>query len=38
MESRLLVEIATTADMQLIPLMAESEKEVKSHLIRVKEE
>ena len=38
MESRLLVEIATTADMQLIPLMAESEEKVMSLLMRVKEE
>ena len=38
-ESRLLGEISTTSDMQMIPtLMAESEQEIKSLLMRVKEE
>ena len=39
LESRLLGEIPTTSDMQMIPLlMAESEEELNSFLIRVKEE
>ena len=38
-ESRLPGEISTTLDMQMIPtLMAQSEQELKSHLMRVKEE
>ena len=38
LESRLLGEVSTTSDMQIIPtLMAESEEELKSHLMRVKE-
>ena len=38
MESRLLGEISTTSDIQMIPtLMAESEEELKSLLMRVKE-
>ena len=38
-ESRLLGEISTTSDMQMIPtLMAESKKELKSLLMKVKEE
>ena len=36
--SRLLAEISTTSDIQMIPLMAESEEELKSFLMRVKEE
>ena len=38
MESSLLVEIATTSDMQLIPLIVESEEKLMSLLMRVKEE
>ena len=38
-ESRLPGEISTTSDMQMVPLlMAESEEELKSFLIKVKEE
>ena len=38
LESRLLGEISTTLDMQMIPLlMVESEEELKSLLMRVKE-
>ena len=39
MESRLLGEISTTSDIQMIPtLMAESEEELKSLFMRVKED
>ena len=39
LESRLPIEISTTSDMQMITLqLAESEEELKSLLIRVKEE
>ena len=39
LESRLLVEISITSDMQMTPtLMAESEEELKSLLMKVKEE
>ena len=38
MESRLLIEIATSSDMQLIPLMVESEEKLMSLLMRIKEE
>ena len=39
LESRLLGEISITSDMQMIlPLMAESEEELKSPLMKVKEE
>ena len=39
LESRFLGEISTTSDIQMIPLlMAESEEELNSFLIRVKEE
>ena len=38
LESRFLGEISTTSDMQMIPLMAESAEELKSFLMRVKEE
>ena len=38
MESRLLGEISITSDMQMTPLMAESEEELKSLLMKVKEE
>ena len=39
LESRLPGEVLTTSDMQMIPLlMAESEEELNSFLIRVKEE
>ena len=38
LESRLLGEISITSDMQMIPLMAESEEELKSLLMKVKEE
>ena len=31
-------EISITSDMQMIPLMAESEEELKSHLMRVRVE
>ena len=38
LESRLSGEISTTSDMQVTPLMAESEEELKSLLMKVKEE
>ena len=38
LESRLLVEISTTSDMQMTALMAESKEELMSLLIKVKEE
>ena len=38
LESRLPGEISITSDMQMIPLMAESEEELKSLLIKVKVE
>ena len=38
LESSLLGEVSTTSDMQMIPLMAESAEELKSFLMRVKEE
>ena len=38
LESRLLGEISITSDMQITPLMAESEEELKSLLMRVKED
>ena len=38
LESRLLGEISITSDMQMTPLMAESEKELKSLMMKVKEE
>ena len=38
LESRLPGEISTASDMQVIPHMAESEEELKSLLMRVKEE
>ena len=38
LESRLPGEISITSDMQMIPLMAESEEELKSVLMKVKEE
>ena len=38
LESRLLGEISTTSDTQMIPLMIEREEELKSLLMRVKEE
>ena len=38
LESRLPEEISTTSDMQMIPLMAESEEELKSLLRKVKVE
>ena len=38
LESRLLGEISITSDMQMIPSMAESEEELKSLLMKVKEE
>ena len=38
LESRLLGEISTTSVMQMTPLMAESEEELKSLLMKVKEE
>ena len=38
LKSRLPGEILTTSDMQMIPLMAESEEELKSFLMKVKEE
>ena len=34
----MLEEISTTSDMQMISLMTESEEELKSHLMKVKEE
>ena len=38
LESRLPGEISITSDMQMTPLLAESEEELKSLLIKVKEE
>ena len=38
LESRLLGEISVTSDMHTTPLMVESEEEVKSLLLKVKEE
>ena len=38
LESRLLGEITITSDMQMTTLMAESEEELKSFLMKVKEE
>ena len=38
LESRLLGEISITSDMQMTPLMAESKEELKSFLMKVKEE
>ena len=38
LESRLLGEISITSDMQMTPLMAESEEELKSLLMKVKDE
>ena len=38
LESRFLGEISITSDMQMTPLMAEIEEELKSLLIKVKEE
>ena len=38
LESRLPGNISTNSDMQMITLMAESDKELKSLLMRVKEE
>ena len=38
LESRFPGEIAITSDMQMIPLRAESEQELKSFLMKVKEE
>ena len=38
LESRLLGEISITSDMQMTPLMTESEEELKSLLMKVKEE
>ena len=38
LESRLSGEISTTSDMQVTPLMAESEEELKSLLMKVREE
>ena len=38
LESRLPGEISITSDMQMTPLMAESEEELKSLLMKVKEE
>ena len=38
LESRLLGEISTTSDMQMTTLMAESEEELKSLLMKVKKE
>ena len=38
LESRLLGEISITSDMQMTPLMAEFEEELKSLLMKVKEE
>ena len=38
MESRLPGETSTTSDMQITPLMAEREEELKSFLMKVKEE
>ena len=38
LESKLPGEISVTSDMQMIPLMAESEEELKSLLMKLKEE
>ena len=38
LESRLPEEISITSDMQMTPLIAESEEELKSPLMKVKEE
>ena len=38
LESRLLGEISTTSDMQIIPFMAERKEELMSLLMKVKEE
>jgi len=38
LESRLPGEISITSDMQMIPLMSESEEELKNLLMKVKEE
>ena len=38
LKSRFLGELSTTSDMQLILLMAESKEELKSHLMKLKEE
>ena len=38
LESRLLVEISMTSNMQMIPPMAKTEEELKRFLMRVKEE
>ena len=38
LKSRLLGEISITSDMQMTPLMAESEEELKSLLVKVREE
>ena len=38
LESRLLEEISATSDIQMIPLMAESEEELKNLLMKVKED
>ena len=38
LESTLPAEISTTSDMQMIPLLAESEEELKNLLMRVKDE
>ena len=38
LESRLLGEISRTSDMQMTPLTAESKEELKSLLMKVKEE
>ena len=38
LESRLLGEISTTSDMQMITLMAESKKEIKRLLMKVEDE
>ena len=38
LESTLPAEISTTSDMQMIPLLAESEEELKNLLMRVKED
>ena len=37
LESRLLGEVSTTSEMQMIPLVAESEEGLNSFLMRVKE-
>ena len=38
LESRLLEEVSITSDMQMTPPLAESEEELKSLLMKVKEE